>query len=342
MGRSAAETVARNGDAMDPRIWIDSLLELTVVGSFTRVGHVVRRRLFGWQPPPSGGLSGRTVLITGPTSGLGRAAAGELAELGARLVLVSRSRDKLDALRDELSAIHGEDRFVVVEADMGSLRSVRAAVERILESEPSLDIVIDNAGAIFPERVLTDDGIERTLATLVVGPFVLISGLLPLLRRSHDPRVIAVTSGGQYAQRLDLDDLQYAAGEFSGPKAYARAKRAQVALIREWARRLSSSGIAFDAMHPGWADTPGLDASLPGFSGVMGPLLRTPAEGIDTLLWLATAPKGTGGRGELFLDRRPRPFDRAPATRLSSDDRQALWDRVVILAGESDPGAGLT
>lgn len=316
---------------------MDALLELSVVGSFTKVGFAVRRRAFGWAEPRPDALAGRTVLITGPTSGLGRAAATELATLGARVVLVSRSRDKLAALRDELIATHGEDRFPIVTADMGSLESVRAAVDHVAATESSLDVIIDNAGAIYAERTLSEDGIEQTMATLVLGPFVLVSGLLRMLRRSNDARVIAVTSGGQYAQPLPLVDLQYAAGGYSGAKAYARAKRAQVTLIREWARRLPSSGIAFDAMHPGWAATPGLDASLPGFSGVMGPLLRTPAQGIDTLIWLATAPKGTGGNGELFFDRRPRPFDRAPATRLSADERRALWEHVVAMSGGEDP-----
>lgn len=322
---------------MDPRRWIDALLELSVVGSFTKLGYAARRRLFGWSAPSPNALVGRTVLITGPTSGLGRATAEELARLGARVVLVSRSRDKLAALRDDLIAAHGEDRFPIVEADMSSLASVRAAVERVAATEERIDVLIDNAGAIFDERALTDDGIERTFATLVVGPFVLVAGLLPLLRHSTDPRVIAVTSGGQYAQALPLEDLQYAEGEYSGPKAYARAKRAQVALVREWARRLGPDGPAVNAMHPGWAATPGLSASLPGFSQVMGPVLRSAAEGIDTIVWLATAP-GAGRRGgELYLDRRPRPFDRAPATRLSAEDRRELWDRVVALGGIGDP-----
>ena len=244
--------------SMDPRAWVDAFLELTVVGSFTNVGYAVRRRLFEWAPPPPDALAGKTVLITGPTSGLGRAAAAELAGLGARLVLVSRSRDKLDALSAELRERHGADRFPVVVADMQSLESVRDAVRRILDTEPSLDVIVDNAGAIYPERTVGPDGIEATLATLVVGPFVLISGLMPLLRRSADPRVIAVTSGGQYTRSLDLDDLQSSHGEFSGALAYARSKRAQVGLVREWDRRLTGSGVTINAMHPGWADTPGL------------------------------------------------------------------------------------
>jgi dehydrogenase/reductase SDR family protein 12 len=284
------------------------------------------------------------VLVTGPTSGLGRAAAEALAGLGARVILVGRSRERLALVRDALVAAHGEDRFPVVVADMGSLRSVRAAVTRVLETESRLDVLVDNAGAIFPERVEGPDGIEGTLATLVVGPFVLVSGLLPLLRRTGGARVVAVTSGGMYTQRLDLDDLQGASGVFSGPRAYARAKRAQVALVREWARRLGpadqAAGVTVNAMHPGWADTPGLAESLPAFHRLMGPLLRNPAEGVDTLVWLAAAPEGRARSGELFLDRRPRPFDRIPSTRLSAGDRRRLWDAVVALSGEPDPLPG--
>src|SRR6185295_18990858 len=104
-------------------------------------------------------------------------------------------------------------------------------------------------------------------------------------------RVIAVTSGGIYAQSLDVVDLDSSHLEYSGPRFYARAKRAQVAIVREWARRLHGSSISVVSMHPGWARTPGLSASLPGFERVMGPLLRTPEEGIDTITWLATAPR---------------------------------------------------
>ena len=118
-----------------------------------------------------------------------------------------------------------------------------------------------------------------------------------------------------------------------------RAKRAQVALMREWARR-TRGRVAFTAMHPGWADTPGLAASLPGFYRVMRPLLRTPEQGIDTILWLATHPDPGAISGRLFLDRRARPFDRIPSTRLSAGDRRRLWDAVVGLAGIEDPAPG--
>src|SRR5207342_3374406 len=131
------------------------------------------------------------------------------AALGARVVLVGRDHGRLTAVREALVARHDSDRFPVVVADMGSLTSVRTATARILATEPRLDVLIDNAGAIFPDRTDGPDGIESTFATMVVGPFALVGGLLPLLEATHRARVIAVTSGGQYAQGLDLDDLEY-------------------------------------------------------------------------------------------------------------------------------------
>lgn len=322
---------------MDPRTVIDDLLEMTVVGSFSRVGYAARSALFEWTPPERAAMAGMTVLITGPTSGLGRSAAEAVAALGARVVLVGRNEERLARVRDALTERHGEDRFPSVIADMGSLASVRAAVARILTSEARLDVLVDNAGAIHQERTIGPDGIEAMLATLVVGPFTLIGELMPLLERTPGSRVIAVTSGGQYAQRLDLDDLQNAVPPYSGTRAYARAKRAQVSLIREWSRRVGHRGVRFDSMHPGWADTPGLAESLPTFSKVMRPILRTPAEGTDTLVWLATGAGRDASGGSLWLDRRPRPFDRVPTTRLSREDRARLWAAIVDLSGGPDP-----
>ena len=225
---------------------------------------------------------------------------------------------------------------------MGSLESVKAAASRVLSTEPHLDVLIDNAGAIFPERTVGPDGIEATLATLVVGPFALETALLPLLARTPGSRIVAVTSGGMYTQPVRLDDLQYEREPWSGPRAYAQAKRIQVALMREWSRRLADAGtnVAVDAMHPGWADTPGLAEALPGFHRRMQPVLRSPSEGADTIVWLATRPEAGGGK--LYLDRRARPFDRVPSTRLKAVDRRRLWDAVLELSESPDPTRGPT
>ena len=130
---------------------VDAALEITVIPSFTRIGPAIRSRLYDWTPPAHAALAGRTALVTGPTSGLGLETARGLASLGGRVVLVGRSPDRLQALADELGQQRGADRFPIVVADMSSLASVRAAVARIVATEPRIDILIDNAGAIYPE-----------------------------------------------------------------------------------------------------------------------------------------------------------------------------------------------
>ena len=323
----------------DPRDLIDAALELSVIGSFSNIGYEVRRRLYGWSEPRRGALDGRTVLITGPTSGLGQAASLVFAALGARLVLVGRDAAKLESTRADITTRYPEAGVATVVADMSSLASVSAAAEAVRASESRLDVLIDNAGAIHDRRIVTADGLEATFATMVVGPFRLVAELLPLLRAARGARVIAVTSGGMYAQPLDLTDLGYERGVFDGTRAYARAKRAQVALVREWARRLrpTADALTVNAMHPGWAATPGLAASLPRFARVMHPILRTPAAGIDTLAWLAATDAGGMTSGRLYHDRRPRPFDRLPTTRLTAQDRRRLWELVVAAAVTQDP-----
>ena len=168
--------------SISARALVDDLLEVSVIGSFSRIGPSVRRPLFGWSPPPTDALAGRTALVTGPTSGLGRQAAQELAALGARVVLVGRDRERLSALADSLSARHRVSRFPIVVADMTSLASVRSATEEVIATESRLDVLIDNAGAIFRERETSPDGIEATFATLVVGPFSLVPRAAPVAR----------------------------------------------------------------------------------------------------------------------------------------------------------------
>ena len=324
---------------MNARTLLDDLAEALVIPSFTRMGFNLRRRLFAWPDAESYAMAGRTVVLTGPTSGLGRAAAGSFARMGANLVLLGRDAGRLAKTQAELLAeTPGLDvRTVVV--DMASLASVRAAATEVLAIAPRIDVIVDNAGAITATREVTEEGFERTFAIMTLGPFVLVSRLLPRLLESPDPRIVAVTSGGMYTQALPLDDLAYEQGAYTGALAYARAKRAQVALIREWARRLRGTGVVANVMHPGWANTPGLEASLPGFAKLVGGQLRSAAEGIDTMLWLAAAPEARAVSGKLFLDRRVRLFDRVPSTRLSAADRASLWDAVLALTGEADPTA---
>ena len=146
-----------------------------------------------------------------------------------------------------------------------------------------------------------------------------------------------MSSGGMYAAGLTVSQLQMTPAKYNGTEQYARAKRAQVTLNEMCADRFRDSGVRFHAMHPGWADTPGVDASLPTFSKVMGPLLRTPEQGADTLVWLAADDgEPLDSNGLFWLDRRPRSLHKLPSTKRSdtADRRQQLWDWVHTTTGE--------
>ena len=196
-------------------------------------------------------------------------------------------------------------------------------------------MLIHNAGTIHERYAVNRAGIELTVAGQVIAPFELTRLLLPALRAAAPARVITVSSGGMYTQRLDPATLQMPESGYRGVTAYARAKRAQVALSQEWARRIRPADIAFHAMHPGWADTPGITTALPRFSRLARPILRSPDEGADTIVWLATADPRPLGSGRFWHDRRPRSVYRLPwkCERDPAVTRR-LWDCVAAAAGD--------
>jgi NAD(P)-dependent dehydrogenase (short-subunit alcohol dehydrogenase family) len=319
---------------VDVKTLVDDVMELAVVPSFTDVGYRVRRALFDWQDLVDLRMDGRVVAVTGATSGLGLASVRMLARQGASLRLLVRNRAKGERLADELG---GDARALVV--DLSDLSSVRRVVDEMVTSGERLDVLVNNAGALLTERRVSADGFEMTFATTVLGPFVLTNGLVPLLERGGDVgrgRVINVASGGMYLERLHLDDLQMEREPYRGSVAYARAKRAQVLLTQEWAQRLRDRGIVVHAMHPGWADTPGVEASLPTFRTILGPFLRSPEQGADTIVWLTAAPEAARSTGRFWLDRRPRPIDRLPRTRATAEERAQLWEACERLTGADD------
>jgi NAD(P)-dependent dehydrogenase (short-subunit alcohol dehydrogenase family) len=317
----------------------DAALELTVVGSFSRLGIDARRRLFRWVDPPPDALSERVALVTGASSGLGLAAARGLAALGARVVQLGRDRERTERARALIQRETGSGDLQVVVADLSRLDDVRRATDEITETGDRLDVLIHNAGTLIHRHERTVDGWELTAQTHVVGPFLLTSRLLGLLEHSGG-RVITVTSGGMYSSGLDLDRLAAPeADSFDGVKAYARAKRAQVVLNEQWAARFRGTGVTFHVMHPGWADTEGVRSSLPAFHRMMGPILRSPDQGVDTTLWLASADQPRRTNGELWLDRHRRRTVHLPGTSVSAADAARLWDWCVSASG-TDPELG--
>lgn len=304
---------------------VDKLLDASVVGGFSRVGYAVRSRSNEWEALPPGSLSGRTVAITGPTSGLGLAASVALRRLGASLVLIGRDPGRLARTTESLRARQSEGGSITeLVADLGDLEAVAAVGRRLADDEIGLRALVHNAGALDRERGESPQGFERTIATHVLGPH-----LLTRIVASRTERVIAVSSGGMYAAPLpDLSrggSLEMKIGRWDGTRQYAIAKRAQVTLNEMWS--VVEPDVVFAAMHPGWADTPGVRSSIPLFARITGPVLRSAEEGADTVVWLSATDRGIDS-GRFWCDREERPVHRLPTTRRADTvaARSALWD----------------
>ncbi len=315
---------------------VDSLIEAPIAPSFTRVGYQLRSRLERWSQLASYDLTGRTIVVTGATSGIGRQAAEEFARLGAHVVISGRDVGKARRVRAEIAVRTGSSALSMACADMAELDQVQAMADELLAAHRRVDVLVHNAGALTGHRSVNSIGIESTVASQVLGPFLLTTRLLAALPEGMPGRVITMSSGGIYAAGLTVDNLQMTAADYRGSEQYARAKRAQVTLNEMWAQRVDRTAVVFHALHPGWVDTPGVEASLPQFRRLMKPLLRTPAEGADTLVWLA-ADDGEPVRtsGDFWLDRKPRRIHRLPSTRRSdtSERRHELWDWCIAQTG---------
>jgi dehydrogenase/reductase SDR family protein 12 len=313
---------------------LDDVLDRTVVAGYTNLGYRIRSR--GWSASELQRTQGKVVLVTGASSGLGLAAAEAFARLGATVWLVVRGRERGEQARARIVERSGNDDVHVGICDLSELESVRQFAGRFRDQAPRLDVLVNNAGVMTGAREVSADGIELTLATNVVGPFLLTNLLIPLLQDSAPARIINVSSGGMYTQKLRVDDLQSERGEFDGPKVYARTKRAEVILTEMWAEQLAGTGVVVHAMHPGWVDTPGVRSSLPRFYELTRPLLRTPAQGADTIVWLGAATKPGRSSGRFWHDRRPRPTHSLRWTRETRQDREQLLAECVALSGWHD------
>lgn len=307
---------------------MDQVMDLAVVPGFSAIGYRARKRMFSWQPA---WLEGRTVMVTGANSGIGKAAVLDLVRSGAEVHMVCRNAGRGEAARDEIAEQTGTTPYLHI-CDMSDLDSVRSFAAALIDAGEDLDALINNAGVMPPEREHTAEGFELTFVTNVLGPFLLTELLMDRLKESDDGRVITMSSGGMYSSGFDLDDPQLEGREYSPTAFYAQTKRAEVMLTDEWSRR-HPEGPTFFSVHPGWAVTPGMSEALPGFHKILGPILRSPAEGADTAVWLCGAAPGDAPGGEFFEDRRPRPKHRIPGTRDSAEDRHRLYELCAELTG---------
>ncbi|MGA9748499.1 MAG: SDR family NAD(P)-dependent oxidoreductase [Nocardioides sp.] len=313
------------------RPFVDNVLDRTVVPGYTTLGFRVRRTWWPDDDPRPGALAGKRALVTGAGSGLGQETALGLARLGAAVHLLVRDETKGQVAAEAIAAVVPDAELHVEVGDMSDLSVVRSVATDLVARLSRLDVLVHNAGTLPAERTTSADGHELTVAVHVLGPVLMTDLLRPVLA-GHDARVVLVSSGGMYTQRLPVHDPDYLRGEYRGATAYARSKRMQVALAPLMWERWRGDGIGVHVMHPGWAATPGITSSLPLFSKVTGPLLRDGAAGADTVLWLAaTAPAPAGGR--FWHDRVARPPHYRKATRETPGDREQVWEWVLGAAG---------
>ncbi len=299
---------------------------LSALRTFTRHGYVTGRKVWA---PMSERMEGRRVVLTGANSGIGLAAAIDLASAGASLTLVVRDEAKAAQTAKSIKEATGRTDIEFEFGDLSLLKDTDVLIDRLLAKGDTIDVLINNAGALFNDHTMTSEGLEKSYALLLLSPWRLCERLLPLLK-NHDEtaRVINVVSGGMYAERLNLKRLNMTSDGYRGARAYAQCKRALSIMTEVWAERWQDHNIVVNAMHPGWSDTPGVQKSLPLFRRLTRLVLRSHAEGADTVVWMARSNQAALSTGKLFLDREPRSTYLLGNNVESQEDRKALEPRL--------------
>jgi NAD(P)-dependent dehydrogenase (short-subunit alcohol dehydrogenase family) len=269
----------------------------------------------------AGSLDGKIALVTGATNGIGRATARELARRGARVLLVARDRARGEATAAEIRAVSGGRSPDLLLAELSSQSEVRRLAQEVRERTPRLDLLVNNAGAIFADREVSADGLEMTFALNHLAYFLLTLELLPLLEEGSTSRIVNVSSMAHERGAIDFDDLQNERRYWMW-RAYRQSKLANVLFTRELARRLGGRGVSTNALHPGVIAS-GFGRNGRGvFSRLVAlgaPFLASPERGARTTLHVATAPELQGITGRYFSDCREKTPSRA-----ARDDDAAL------------------
>ncbi len=285
------------------------------------------------QPPTAGAMHGKTVVVTGGTSGIGGVAALALARAGARIVLVARDSQRAEAtlrrLREEGPGLG----HALHLADLSRLYEIKRVGAEIATAEPRIDVLVNNAGALFDRMQTTEDGLERTFATNHIAYFVLTEALRERLAASVPARIVNTASGAHRGATLDWSDLQ-STKNYSGFKAYSRSKLYNILFTRELARRLHGVGVAANCLHPGFVATRFADGTS-GFTRLGARVAKAlfaipPEKGAETIVYLASSPEVEGVTGRYFAKCRP-----ATTTAIAQDEDAArrLWDVSAELTG---------
>lgn len=292
--------------------WFNQLLDATIVFSFDRSGFK-RHCPF---PLKKVDLSRTHGIVTGASSGIGLAAAKALLSQGMSCQLIGRNLEKLEnSFKSDQSGLNAKYH----QLDMSDLSKVYSfAIEDV---KSPVDLLIHNAGDMPYSLSITEGGFEHIFASQVLAPFILTKTLADLGKLRKGCRIIFVSSGGMYLQKLDLTDLLFEKSSYNKYTAYANAKRAQVILSKLFAEEYPQ--YLFSSMHPGWADTPGVRYSMPLFKKLLGKRLRSAEEGADTILWLATAHDYSNGK--FWFDRKQTKTTMLNFNKPSKDDEELLW-----------------
>jgi len=282
-------------------------------------------------------LAGKVVLVTGATDGIGKAAATEFARRGATLTIIGRNKEKTEKVLAELQAASGNQKLDLLLCDLSRPADVRRAAEAFKAKHDRLDVLANNAGATFRSPVMGPHGVELTFALNHLAYFQLTTSLLDLIRKTPDARVVSTSSSMQARGRLDLEKTPTSL-EGSGPGAYATSKLANILFTKELQRRLSGTTATANCFEPGMVRT-----QFGGFGSDQGfllnivyalakPFSKSPEQGADSLIWLATSPEAASLRGEYVSKRRPvTPQKQALDAKLAAD----LWTLSEKLCAEA-------
>ncbi len=284
-------------------------------------------------------MTGKTVLVTGANSGIGKATATELARAGARVVVGARSEQRGQEAVEEIKRGAGSDEVELLLMDLADLASVRSAAAEARERFDRLDVLVNNAGLTSSSREITGDGFELMFQVNHVGPFLLTELLLPLLKDTPSARIVNVASlAHKQGGELDLENLQGEKGPWVGLKQYARTKLMNILWTIELARRLSGSGVTANCLHPGTVRTGwGLAGDAKGLLRIGLWIARwfflSPERGARTSVYLASSPDVAGVSGKYFVKRRVRQPKRNARDRVAA---RHLWDHTEHLLGLAD------
>jgi NAD(P)-dependent dehydrogenase (short-subunit alcohol dehydrogenase family) len=278
-----------------------------------------------------GGMDGKVCLITGATSGIGKATAMGLANMRASVVMVGRDRGRGEAALAEIKEGSANASVDLMLADLSSQEDIRRLADEFKEAYPRLDVLINNAGVIRSKRVTTTDGIEMTFAVNHLAYFLLTNLLLDVLKASAPSRIVNVSSGEQRNGTIDFDDLQGEKG-YKTAKAYGQSKLANVLFTYELARRLEGTGVSTNCLHPGAGVRTNLGSGVSGVFGftvrALTPLMKSPEKGAETSIYLASSPEVEGLSGRYFVKKAE-----ARSSDVSHDKRMArrLWEASAEL-----------